>query len=99
MAYLTISDSYSKVLKWENRIPSAVCKGKTENCSLVLPLFIKKRKSIFFAVDNIDWQINDYNAQNQFHGTVVKVNQNNYYALDVSMMHPITLQLEETESI
>ena len=65
MSHLNIGDSYSEILKLKKRIVSAICKRIVETRGFVVPPFIKKGKSIFFAIDNTDWQINDPNGQNQ----------------------------------
>eukprot|EP00795_Rhopilema_esculentum_P016885 gene16885-8362_t len=67
-----------------------------ETGSFVVPPFIKKERSIFFAIDNIDWQINDPNGQNQFHGTVVTINQQ-YHPTDQPMMQTIKIASKEEQ--
>ena len=96
ISHLNIGDSYSEILKLEKRIASAVCKRMVETGGFVVPPFIKKGKSIFFAIDNIDWQINDPNGQNQFHGTVVTINQQSH-PNEPPMMQPIKIQAKEEE--
>ncbi len=96
MSHLNIGDSYSQILKLEKTMAAAVFKRMAETGSFVMPSFIKKGKSLFFAIDNIDLQINDPNGQNQFHGTVVMTNQP-CHPNDQPMMQPIKIQANEEQ--
>ena len=75
LSELNLGDSYNSVLKLEKRVECGVAEQMKFTGGYCLPPFVKKGKSIFFAVDNIDFLEDTYDGQNTLHGTVVVVNQ------------------------
>lgn len=72
---LHIGESYFNILKIEKQIASAVCRRMDETGGLVLPPFACKGETVYFAIDNIDKLIHDPSGIQQFHGTMVVMNQ------------------------
>ena len=67
---LNLGTSYSNVLNIEKRIESVVDRMKPTG-GYYIPPFVKKGKSIFFAVDNIDFLEDTFDGQNTLHGTAM----------------------------
>lgn len=72
---LNTGESYSKVIEIEKQTASAVCRRINDNGGFVLPPFACKGENVYFAVDNIDKLIHDPSGMEQFHGTIVVMNQ------------------------
>ena len=75
---LSLGRSYKEMIKMESRLASAICKRLQDTSGYVLPQFVCKDKPVFFAVDNIDRLIHDPSGKEQFHGTVITLNQKAY---------------------
>jgi len=72
---LHIGTSYKGLIELEKRVECAVVERMSATGGYCLPQFVKKGRSIFFAVDNIDFLEATCDGQNTLHGTVVVVNQ------------------------
>ena len=72
---LHLGTSYSSVLNIENRVECGVVERMKSTGGYCIPTFVKKGKSVFFAIDNIDFLEDTCDGQNTLHGTVVVMNQ------------------------
>jgi len=72
---MCLGSSYESLLHLQQRVACGVIDRMKETGGYVLPRFVKKNKSIFFAVDNIDFLEDTAYGQNTLHGTVVVINQ------------------------
>ena len=63
------------MLNIEKQVCSAVCKGMSKTGGFGVPPFSCQRDNVYFAIDNIDRLIHDQSGKDQFHGTVIVINQ------------------------
>ncbi len=83
-----------EMIKMESQVASAVCQRLHDTSGYVLPQFVCKDKPIYFAIDNIDRLIHDPSGKEQFHGTVVTLNQKAYTGVQ-PMSKPLSLDSKE----
>ena len=73
---LGLGTSYTNVLNIEKRITCGVANRMDETGGFCLPPFVLLGKSLYFAGDNIDFQVNTQDGQGFFNGTLLVLNQN-----------------------
>ena len=73
---LGLGTSYTNVLNIEKRIACGVANRMDETGGFCLPPFVLLGKSLYFAGDNIDFQVNTQDGQGFFNGTLLVLNQN-----------------------
>ena len=70
-----LGSSYDSLLDFQKRVVGGVIDRMKETGGYVLPIFVKKDKPVFFAIDNIDFLEDTAYGQNTLHGTLVVINQ------------------------
>lgn len=75
IADLYLGSSYESLLNLQERVACGVVERMKETGGYVLPRFVKKNRSVFFAIDNIDFLEDTACGQNTLHGTIIVINQ------------------------
>ena len=70
-----LGSSYNSVLNLQKRVECGVIERMKEKGGHVLSRFVKKGKSIYLSVDNIDFLEGTAYGQNTLHGPLVVINQ------------------------
>lgn len=68
-----LGSGYKTILNIEKRVECAVVHRMSETGGFCLPDFIKHEKSVFFAIDNIDFLEDTPFGQNTTHGTLIVI--------------------------
>ena len=74
-SHLGIGQRYSRVLRLEAQLDHAVIKRLYECNGLYIPPFVVKHKSVFFAIDNVDFPEDTPNGKDTLHGTAIVMYQ------------------------
>lgn len=72
---LGIGERYSRVLRLEAQLAHAVTKRLNECNGLYIPPFVVKNKSVFFAIDNVDFLEDTPTGKDTLHGTAIVMYQ------------------------
>lgn len=72
---LYLGTAYPGLLNFEKRIESAVVSRMNTSGGYCIPSFVKKGKTLFFALDNIDHLACTAYGANTFHGLIIVLNQ------------------------
>ena len=74
-ADMKLSVSYNKVINIKYDIATVAKEKAFQNAGIYLPFVITPEKSVYFAIDNSDLQIDTPDGKNQLHGTANVVYQ------------------------
>ena len=94
LEHLSLGRSYKEMIKMESQVAAAVCKRLHDTSGYVLPPFVCKDKPVFFAIGNIDRLIHGPSGKEQFHGTVITLNQKAYIGVQ-PILQPLSLDSKE----
>ena len=72
---LCIGQRYSRVLRLEAQLDHAVIKRLNECNGLYIPPFVVENKSVFFAIDNVDFLEDTPTGKDTLHGTAIVMYQ------------------------
>ena len=72
---LSLSVAYDKIISIKDNIANAVKSRATENEGVYISSCISSNPVPYFAIDNVDVQIDTPDGKNQLHGTAIAVSQ------------------------
>lgn len=75
LRFAKIGTSYSNIIRTEIGIEQAVLQQMKDGGGYCLPDFIKKNVGVWFAIDNVDFNINTPTGSDTFHGTIIVIFQ------------------------
>ena len=87
----TVSVDYGRLLRLETQLAEAVIRKMAETNGMYIPADMSKGKTLFFAIDNIDFTEDTLDGRNTLHGTVLEAFQQE--GEHETPMHP-SLQVE-----
>ena len=70
-----IGERYSRVLRLEAQLANAVAKRLNDFNGLYIPPFVVKNKSVYFAIDNVDFLEDTPTGKDTLHGTAIVMYQ------------------------
>ena len=92
-------NKYTKLMKLENQLATAMCKKITEQGGVNLPPFTVKNKPVYFAQDNIDFDEATPDGTNTPHGTIIVMFQQETDKAPMSNEIEIDQKSKETVSL
>ena len=88
---LGIGERYSRVLRLEAQLAHAVVKRLNECNRLYIPPFVVENKSVFFAIDNVDFLEDTPTGKDTLHGTAIVMYQKEVET-DNRMVSPLEVE-------